>query len=63
MKNIEKEVLIDNLKLAQAFEVEELEERVEFRKWNEHVSLDAEVGGTNGNIYIKDISVTGTIYF
>ena len=67
MKNTEKQSEMNNLKLAQAFEVEGLEERVEFRKWNEHASFEAEVGATCGDGgcdgYVKDATLTTTIYF
>lgn len=40
--NIDKHEKIDNLQLAELFEVEELEERVEFGKWSGSVK-----GGTS----------------
>ena len=69
MKNTKTKIQMEILKLAEAFEVEELEERVEFRKWNQHVALDEDnaargtCGGGGCDGYVKYLGGTFTVYF
>ena len=50
---------METLKLAEAFEVEELEERVEFGKWTSNIQAGATCGGGNCDGYVK-LSMQGT---
>jgi len=62
MQNSQKQ--LDNLRLAQGFEVEELEERVEFGKWSAEAEAGATCsGGGDCSGYVKEATVTYTITF
>ena len=61
MKNTKTKSQMETLKLAEAFEVEELEERVEFGKWTTDIQAGATCGGGNCDGYVKKAEFTYTM--